>query len=187
MSPVEWRDQVRCLVSEIGDRPPRRFLTDLRAAGDVSTITDEHITEIAEMFASGVRGAKAKVALIASNLFDSAELFEREPALSGVVTTIVFYDFGTACAWLGVDKDSVHRQTTELRRKIIARGRWIRTRAGSAPGLAHSTTRTFLEQPPRARPEKSAGNRPSGLRFAHPHHQCVLAHQEPQPRRTTSG
>jgi len=122
VSPVEWRDQVRSLVSEVGDRSPRRFLTDLRAAGDVSTITDEHITEVAELFARGVRGAKAKVALVASNLFESAELFEREPALSGVVTTIVFYDFGTACAWLGVDKDRVHRRTTELRREIIARG-----------------------------------------------------------------
>src|SRR5580704_1393840 len=133
VTPVEWRDQVRSLVSEIGDRSPRRFLTDLRAAGDVSNITDEHITEIAEMFARGVRGSKAKVAVIASELFDGAELFEREPALSGVVTTIVFYDFGTACAWLGVDKDRVHRQTTELRRKIIARGAGFASEPESGP------------------------------------------------------
>ena len=121
VSAAEWNDQVCSLVAELDERPTRRFLTDLRAAGDVSAITDEHISEIAELFATGVRGTKAKVAVVASELFEAAERFEREPALAGAVTTIVFSHLGTACAWLGVDTDLVHRRITELRREIIER------------------------------------------------------------------
>jgi hypothetical protein len=117
----EWSDQVRRLVAEFDGRPTRRFLTDIRAAGDVSTITDAHIGEMAQLFASALRGTKAKVAVVAADLFEAAETFERESTLSGVATTIVFNHLGTACSWLGVDADIVQRRISALRREIITR------------------------------------------------------------------
>jgi len=116
----EWRDQVASLVSDPGWRSRPRFLTDLRTAGDVSTITDDHVAEMADLFAASARATvHAKVALVAADLFDGARMFEHETDSSGV-RTIVFNDVGTACRWLGVEPISVLPSITTLRQHINA-------------------------------------------------------------------
>ena len=116
----EWREHVQSVVSELDQGSPSRFLADIRSAADVSTITDEHISEMAQLFARGAYGARAKVAVVAGDLFAGAEQFEHEPSMSGI-NTIVFNDFATACTWLGLDPDAAVATVRALRAEIDAR------------------------------------------------------------------
>jgi hypothetical protein len=116
LSVSEWRDQVETLTSSKDLRRCDRFLTDVRGAGDVSTIDDTAIRSMAARFSVSA-SVDAKVALVVSELFDGAQTFRAEAGEHGVLTA-VFLDMASACEWLGVGLEDATLSVERLRKYI---------------------------------------------------------------------
>jgi hypothetical protein len=84
--------------------PPQKHLhlTDLRDARFDRSITEQFLVTIAELYKRHPRIERFKVAMVASNFFGRAMVFQR--ALKASASVVVFADFATACAWLGVTR-----------------------------------------------------------------------------------
>jgi len=118
VSAREWRAQVETLVQSRDWQFGPRFLSDIRTAGDVSSIDDDDVNEMADRFAEAVSETPGiRVAVVAADLFDGARGFELEVERHGVQTG-VFGDVGDACAWLGVDQRAAEHSIDRLRRYI---------------------------------------------------------------------
>ena len=84
--------------------PPHKHLhlSDLREARWDSSITEHLLVKIAEIYKRHPRIERFRVAILASNFFAQAMVFQR--ALKPSTSVIVFSEFATACAWLGVTR-----------------------------------------------------------------------------------
>jgi hypothetical protein len=116
LSVAEWRDQVETLISSKDLRRCDRFLTDVRGAGDVSTIDDTAIRAMAARF-SVAASVGAQVALVAPQLFNGAQTF-RDAAAEHGLRTRVFLDMASACDFLAVDVEAVALSVEQLRKYI---------------------------------------------------------------------
>jgi hypothetical protein len=111
-------DEWRAVVTEIfanPEWPPGRLnLTDLRTA-DALGLTAADRGKILEMnTAQAHKLVGMKSAAVSGAHFEAAREFEREDQTSGM-RLIPFDDLGPACAWLGLDLQSVRTMINELR------------------------------------------------------------------------
>jgi hypothetical protein len=95
--------------------PPQRHmhLTDLRDARLDRSITEQLLVKTAELYKRHASIERFKVAMVASHFFGQAMVFQR--ALKPSTSVVVFAEFATACAWLGVT-----RYYAELRLRSLA-------------------------------------------------------------------
>ena len=68
--------------------------------------------KIAEVYRRHPKIARFRVAVLASNLFKEAMLFQR--FLKPSASMMVFSDFATACAWLGITRLHAERRLRAL-------------------------------------------------------------------------
>jgi|SRR5689334_20029978 hypothetical protein len=81
--------------------PPKHLhLTDLREARLDRSVTGHLLVKIAEVYRRHPGIEHFKVAMVASNFFKQAMVFQR--ALRPSASVIVFSEFAMACTWLGV-------------------------------------------------------------------------------------
>jgi len=84
--------------------PPQKHLhlTDLRDARFDRSITEPLLVKMAEVYKRHPSIERFKVAMVASNFFGQAMIFQR--VLKPSASVVVFSEFATACAWLGVTR-----------------------------------------------------------------------------------
>ena len=117
VTPAEWSEVVRRQLAGPSSSRGKRRLTDTRTA-DPSSITASDVEAIsatyerAEMETSGV-----KLAIVANKGWATAQQVETAMRKLGV-STVVFNDVHTACAWLGVDPDLVAATIHEIRQEL---------------------------------------------------------------------
>jgi hypothetical protein len=113
----EWRATVRTLFADPGWPPGRLNLTDLRTA-DSSALT---VADRDEIFAINARHADKlvgmKSAAIGGAHFEKARRFGDADQSSGL-RLIAFDDLGPACAWLGIELDTVRTSLDQIRRRL---------------------------------------------------------------------
>lgn len=94
--------------------PPQKrlHLTDLREARLDGSISEQLLVKIAEIYKRHPGIERFKVAMVASNSFPQAMVFQR--ALQPAASVIVFSEFATACAWLGITRYYAERRLRGL-------------------------------------------------------------------------
>jgi hypothetical protein len=114
---AEWADTVQSQVTDPNHSMSTRRLTDARTA-DSSNITGDDVAAISATYAtSGVALSGVKLAIVATEGWETAQ--QVETGMNNVgVTTVVFSDVHTACVWLGVDPAAAVAAINELRREM---------------------------------------------------------------------
>jgi hypothetical protein len=116
VTPAEWADA----IARHGESPEwlkgKRRLTDARTA-DPSGITPEDVDAVSANYGPGIQATDARLAIVASDGWALAQQVESTMRKLGL-TTVVFNDVHTACAWLGVDADLVSVATREIRQEL---------------------------------------------------------------------
>ena len=114
---AEWAETVQSQVADENHARTRRRLTDARTA-DSSNITEDDVAVIAASYASsGVGLSGVKLAIVATEGWQTAQQVESSMNKLGV-TTVVFSDVHTACVWLGADPAAAVAAVNELRREL---------------------------------------------------------------------
>jgi hypothetical protein len=93
-------------------------LTDLRTA-DSSSITEADVEAMATVLGNNLDVSGVKLAIVAAAGWSVAQQFEESSRKFGI-TTVVFNDVQTACAWLGVDTAITSSAINELRAQLRA-------------------------------------------------------------------
>jgi hypothetical protein len=94
--------------------PPSKYLhlTDLRTATLHESVNQDILLKIAEMYRAHPKVRALKVAIVAERDFDKAIVFQR--LVQSYLSVIVFYNFITACVWLGISPEKTSRTLTSL-------------------------------------------------------------------------
>ncbi|HVO77104.1 MAG TPA: hypothetical protein VMT60_03880, partial [Candidatus Bathyarchaeia archaeon] len=103
-------------VSSDPDWPPsgRLHLSDLRNVSADVSIDVGTIKKAVDIYVQKPeRIADLKVAIVASEVFAKAAIFERLMSLYRL-SVIVFNSLDTACTWLGIDADEAERTLQEM-------------------------------------------------------------------------
>ena len=101
------------LYSDVAWPPEKHLhLTDLRTARLDRSLDERILVKIAEVYRRHPKIARFRVAVLASNLFKEAMLFQR--FLKPAASMMVFSDFATACAWLGITRLHAERRLRAL-------------------------------------------------------------------------
>jgi hypothetical protein len=98
-----------------------RRLTDVRTA-DSSTITEADVEAMATILGNNLDVSGVKLAIVAAAGWNVAQQFEESTRKFGI-TTVVFNDVATACAWLGVDVAIASSAIDGLREQLRADAR----------------------------------------------------------------
>ena len=97
------------LYSDVAWPPAKHLhLTDLRDARLDRSVTQDLLFKIAEMHRRHPKISGFKVAVLASNFFREARIFQR--AIHPPASVIVFSEFSTACTWLGITRTHAERR-----------------------------------------------------------------------------
>jgi hypothetical protein len=112
----EFLAHVRRLVSDEDWPPGRRLhLTDLRDTSLDASMDESTIQKAADNYGKYPEKIKGmKVAIVASDAFSKAVVFERIITQYGA-TAIVFNFLNTARIWLDIDDDDIKRSLQQLR------------------------------------------------------------------------
>ncbi len=98
----EFLAHAQQLLSEPAWPPRKGNLTDLRFGRLDGSLDEAAIQKMARMYGNHPRIANLKLAIVASESFDKASIFEHT-LLQYRPSVIVFNSLDTACAWLGID------------------------------------------------------------------------------------
>jgi hypothetical protein len=117
VTPDEWTGFTGRHLTDPGARVATRRLTDVRTA-DTSQITFDDVESNTETNSSSeVRLAGVRLAIVAQHGWGIAHLVEVSMYKLGV-TTVVFNDVHSACAWLALDRSVALRVIHELRQEL---------------------------------------------------------------------
>ena len=96
------------------DWPPSRFLhlADLRTVTLHESVDDNILLQIAEIYRVHPKVRNFKVAVVAGEVFDRATVFQR--LVQTYMSVIVFYNFSTACLWLGISEEETDHTLASL-------------------------------------------------------------------------
>ena len=117
VTPTEWGDAIARQVASPAWLRGKRRITDARTA-DPSSITPDDVDEASVHYdRDDVNKVDARLAIVANEGWTVAQRVETAMRKLGV-TTVVFNDVHTACAWRGVDASRVSVATSELRSEL---------------------------------------------------------------------
>lgn len=96
------------------DWPPFKslHLADLRTVTLHESVDDNILLQIAEIYRVHPKVRNFKVAVVAGEAFDRATVFQR--LVQTYMSVIVFYNFSTACLWLGIDEERTDHTLASL-------------------------------------------------------------------------
>lgn len=110
----EFLSHAQQLLSEPGWPPRKGQLTDLRFGRVDGSLDESAIQKMARMYGNHPRIANLKLAIVASEEFGKASIFE-ETLLKYRPSVIVFNSLDTACAWLGIDTWAAEKTFAQLK------------------------------------------------------------------------
>jgi len=101
-------------LSTDSDWPPSKYLhlADLRTATLHESLNEKILLKVAEMYRVYPKVGGFKVAIVASQAFDKAKVFES--LVKTYMSVIVFYTFTTACMWLGISSEQTDQTLQSL-------------------------------------------------------------------------
>jgi len=115
VTPEEWSRHLDRMTSDPAFPPGPLLLSDLSTAGEAPRISTETIDEMAHRWRGHAEGlGPLQMAIVPNSSWAKAKQFEGE--ISDTIRRImVFNEPWTACAWLGLDADTVRPIIAELR------------------------------------------------------------------------
>jgi hypothetical protein len=114
---AQWSEAVGRQVDSPAWLRGKRRLTDARTA-DTSAITAADVKTLSANYDLGVvNSVRARLAIVANEGWAIAQHVEAAMRALGI-STVVFNDVHTACAWLGVDAGVVSTATNEIRQGL---------------------------------------------------------------------
>ena len=140
VTPEVWRGHFDQLFADPAFPPGRRWLIDLRTAGEVSSITEDVIAEIGKRInLQSERLDQMQVAVIPNGMWEQAsQLVDHEISLPGL-RSILFNDPSVACGWLGLsvgDVQPISREPPSGPARVAGFGRELSSPPSSHRGVA---------------------------------------------------
>jgi len=116
VTPKEWSDQLERMTADRVFPPGPLILADLSTAGGAPSITIDVIDEMARRWVTHAKGLGVmQWAIIPDGAWNKARRFECEVEGSSTIRPMVFNEPWSACAWLGLDTETVRTILGDLR------------------------------------------------------------------------